>query len=114
MTTLVKKDGKELSAGSEEENDKDPQRIEDCRSAKPRKKPRKKKPQAGGGNKTNRVEVFCARCQFVNPRRERFRAGWTWGASISSRSRFQPRKLVEKSCEQTAGVVLGKTKKRTR
>src|SRR5712664_3006936 len=77
ITTLVKKDGKPLSETEQKkENEKTRKRIEEHqkRAAKKEAKEEKAKEEGKGGESDEPgIEVFLRACQFVNPRRERFR-----------------------------------------
>src|SRR6266852_8487408 len=77
ITTLVKKDGKPLSeAEQKKENEKTQKRIEEQqkRAAKKEAKEEKAKEEGKSDEKDDPgIEVFLRACQFVNPRRERFR-----------------------------------------
>src|SRR5438132_9423508 len=77
ITTLVKKDGKLLGdAEQKKENDKTQKRIEEHqkRAAKKEAKEEKAKEEGKSDEKDEPgIEIFLRACQFVNPRRERFR-----------------------------------------
>src|SRR6266853_1321028 len=82
ITTLVKKDGKPLSdAEQKKENEKTQKRIEEHqkreakKEAKEEKAKEEKAKEEGKSDEKDEpgIEVFLHACQFVNPRRERFR-----------------------------------------
>src|SRR5207249_11434436 len=77
IATLVKKDGKLLGdAEQKKENDKTQKRIEEHqkRAAKKEAKEEKAKEEGKSDEKDEPgIEIFLRACQFVNPRRERFR-----------------------------------------
>src|SRR6202011_5465094 len=51
------------------------------------------------------IETFLRACQFVNPRRERFRGPDVLVFDFEPNPEFKPHKLVEKVVHQLAGVV---------
>src|SRR6266436_3848745 len=51
------------------------------------------------------IEVFLRACQFVNPRRERFRGQDVLVFDFEPNPEFKPHKLVEKLAQKLAGVV---------
>jgi hypothetical protein len=109
VTTLVKKDGKELSSEDQKkENEKTRKRIEELqkREAKKEAKEEKAKKEAKEEEKDEPgIEVFLRACQFVNPRRERFRGQDVLVFDFEPNPDFKPHKLVEKLAQKLAGVV---------
>ena len=109
MTTRVKKDGKPLSAEEQKkENEKTQKRIEELqkREAKKEAKEEKAKEQGKSDEKDEPgIEVFLRACQFVNPRRERFRGQDVLVFDFEPNPEFKPHKLVEKVVQKLAGVV---------
>src|SRR6266851_3267057 len=111
ITTLVKKDGKPLSeAEQKKENEKTQKRIEEHqkREAKKEAKEEKAKEEGKSGEKEKDdpgIEVFLRACQFVNPRRERFRGQDVLVFDFEPNPEFKPHKLVEKLAQKLAGVV---------
>jgi hypothetical protein len=109
VTTRVKKDGKSLSAEEQKkENEKTQKRIEELqkREAKKEAKEEKTKEEGKSGEKDDPdIEVFLRACQFVNPRRERFRGQDVLVFDFEPNPEFKPHKLVEKLVQKLAGVV---------
>ena len=109
ITTLVKKDGKPLDEKEQEkENEKVRKRIEEHekRQAKKEAKEEKAKEQGKDEDKDDPdIEVFLRACQFVNPRRERFRGQDVLVFDFEPNPEFQPHKLAEKVVQKLAGVV---------
>jgi hypothetical protein len=109
VTTLVKKDGKPLSdAEQKKENEKTQKRIEEHqkRAAKKEAKEEKAKEEGKSGEKNEPgIEIFLRACQFVNPRRERFRGQDVLVFDFEPNPEFKPHKLVEKVVQKLAGVV---------
>jgi hypothetical protein len=109
ITTLVKKDGKLLSdAEQKKENEKTQKRIEENqkREAKKEAKEEKAKEEGKSDEKDEPgIEIFLRACQFVNPRRERFRGQDVLVFDFEPNPEFKPHKLVEKVVQKLAGVV---------
>lgn len=109
ITTLVKKDGKPLSeADQKKENEKTQKRIEERqkRAAKKEAKEERAK-EEGKDNEDDEpgIEVFLRACQFVNPRRERFRGQDVLVFDFEPNPEFKPHKLAEKVVQKLAGVI---------
>ena len=109
ITTMVKKDGKPLSdAEQKKENEKTQKRIEEHqkRAAKKEAKEEKAKEEGKSDEKDEPgVEIFLRACQFVNPRRERFRGQDVLVFDFEPNPEFKPHKLVDKVVQKLAGVV---------
>ena len=109
VTTLVKKDGKPLSdAEQKKENEKTQKRIEEHqkRAAKKEAKEEKAKEEGKSDEKDEPgIEIFLRACQFVNPRRERFRGQDVLVFDFEPNPEFKAHKLVEKVVQKLAGVV---------
>jgi hypothetical protein len=101
ISTLIGKDGKPL--GEEEqkkENEKTQKEIREHekKDAKDQEKAKKDDDDPG-------IEVFLRACQFVNPRRERFRGQDVLVFDFEPNPEFKPHKLAEKLVQKLAGVV---------
>jgi hypothetical protein len=109
ITTLVKKDGKPLSdADQKKENEKTRKRIEEHQKREAKKEMKEEKAKEEGKNDEGDepgIEVFLRACQFVNPRRERFRGQDVLVFDFEPNPEFKPHKLVEKVVQKLAGVV---------
>jgi len=109
ITTLVKKDGKPLSeAEQKKENEKTQKRIEEHQKREAKKEAKEEKAKEEGKDKESDepgIEVFLRACQFVNPRRERFRGQDVLVFDFEPNPEFKPHKLVEKLAQKLAGVV---------
>lgn len=109
ITTLVKKDGKPLSeADQKKENEKTQKRIEEHQKREAKKEAKEEKAKEEGkndGKEDPGIEVFLRACQFVNPRRERFRGQDVLVFDFEPNPEFKPHKLVEKAAQKLAGVV---------
>ena len=114
ITTLVKKDGKPLSdEAQKKENEKTQKRIEQAqkREKKKEEKEEKKEEKAKEEGKEEKdnddpgIEVFLRVCQFVNPRRERFRGQDVLVFDFEPNPEYQPKKLEERVVKELAGVV---------
>src|SRR6266446_1102938 len=109
ITTLVKKDGKPLSdAEQKKENEKTQKRIEEHQKREAKKEAKEEKAKEEGKNKEGDepgIEIFLRACQFVNPRRERFRGQDVLVFDFEPNPEFKAHKLVEKVVQKLAGVV---------
>jgi hypothetical protein len=109
VSTLVKKNGKPLS---EEEQRKETERvhktIEELQKQDAKKEAKEEKAKEEGKEKKDDdvgIETFLRACQFVNPRRERFRGQDVLVFDFEPNPEFKPHKLEEKVVHQLAGVV---------
>src|SRR6266436_6979434 len=109
ITTLVKKDGKPLSETEQKkENEKTQKRIEENQKRAAKKEAKEEKAKEEGKDKEGDepgIEVFLRACQFVNPRRERFRGQDVLVFDFEPNPEFKAHKLVEKVVQKLAGVV---------
>ncbi len=109
ITTLVKKDGKPLSdAEQKKENEKTQKRIEEHQKRAAKKEAKEEKAKEEGKTEEKDepgIEIFLRACQFVNPRRERFRGQDVLVFDFEPNPEFKPHKLVEKVVQKLAGVV---------
>jgi hypothetical protein len=109
VTTRVKKDGKPLSAEEQKkENEKTQKRIEELQKREAKKEAKEEKAKEKGKSDEKEepgIEVFLRACQFVNPRRERFRGQDVLVFDFEPNPEFKPHKLVEKFAQKLAGVV---------
>jgi hypothetical protein len=110
VSTLVKKDGQPLSeAEQKKENEKTQKEIQDIEKRKAKKDAKDEKNKEEGKEKKDEdepgIEVFLRACQFVNPRRERFRGQDVLVFDFEPNPEFKPRKLVEKVVHELAGVI---------
>src|ERR1700681_695160 len=109
VSTLVKKDGKPLSEEEKrKENERVQKTIEDLQKKEAKKEAKEEKAKEEGKEKKDDdvgIETFLRACQFVNPRRERFRGQDVLVFDFEPNPEFKPRKLVEKVVHQLAGVV---------
>lgn len=114
ITTLVKKNGKALSPEEQEkENTKTRKRIEE-EEKKEKKKEKKKEEKEekakeegkdSNDNEDPGIEVFLRVCQFVNPRRERFRGQDVLVFDFEPNPEYKPKKLEERVVKELAGVA---------
>jgi hypothetical protein len=110
VSTLVKKDGKALS---EDEQRKESERvrktIESLQKQETKKEAKEEKAKEEGKGKKDDddvgIETFLRACQFVNPRRERFRGQDVLVFDFEPNPEFKPHKLEEKVVHQLAGVI---------
>jgi hypothetical protein len=110
VSTLVKKDGKPLSDDEQKkENEKTRREIEDIQKRQAKKDAKEEKTKEEGKDKKDDddvgIETFLRACQFVNPRRERFRGQDVLVFDFEPNPEFQPHKMEEKIVHELAGVV---------
>jgi len=106
ITTRLKKEGKPLSeAEQKKENEKTQKRIEEQQKRAAKKEAKAKEEGKSDEKDEPGIEVFLRACQFVNPRRERFRGQDVLVFDFEPNPEFKPHKLVEKLAQKLAGVV---------
>jgi len=109
ISTLVKKDGKSLSDDEQQkENEKTKKRIEEIQKHQAKKDAKDEKEKEEGKDSDADdpgIEVFLRACQFVNPRRERFRGQDVLVFDFEPNPEFKAKTLVEKVVQKLAGVV---------
>jgi hypothetical protein len=110
VSTLVKKDGKMLSEEEQKkENERVQKEIRDIQKREAKKEAKQEKDKAQGkaekdGDEPG-IEVFLRACQFVSPRRERFRGQDVLVFDFEPNPEFKAHKLEEKVVQKLAGVV---------
>lgn len=108
IRTLVKKDGKPLGeAEQKKENERVQKRIQEVQKQHAKKEAKEEKTKREGKESDDEVgiDTFLRACQFVNPRRERFRGQDVLVFDFEPNPEFKPRKLAEKLIHSLAGVV---------
>ncbi|HLW98153.1 MAG TPA: hypothetical protein VKR82_05865 [Candidatus Acidoferrales bacterium] len=108
ISTLVKKDGKALSESEQKrENEKAQKAIEEAQKqeAKKEAKDAKAKEERQQEKDDPDIETFLRACQFVNPRRERFRGQDVLVFDFEPNVEFKPHKMVEDLVHKLAGVI---------
>jgi hypothetical protein len=110
VSTLVKKDGKALSDEEQKkENEKTQKEIAEIQKRQAKKEAKEEKAKEEGKEKKDDddvgIETFLRACQFVNPRRERFRGQDVLVFDFEPNPEFQPHKMEEKVVHELAGVV---------
>jgi hypothetical protein len=110
ISTLTKKDGKPLSEEEQKkENEKTQKEIQDIQKREEKKEAKEEKAKEEGKEQKDDedpgIEVFLRACQFVNPRRERFRGQDVLVFDFEPNPEFKPHKIEEKVVQKLAGVV---------
>jgi hypothetical protein len=110
ISTLVKKDGKPLSEDEQKkENERVQKEIKDIQKREAKKEAKEEKDKEQGKEEKDGdepgIEVFLRACQFVNPRRERFRGQEVLVFDFEPNPEFKAHKLEEKVVQKLAGVV---------
>jgi hypothetical protein len=108
FSTLVKKDGKPLSDDEQKKVSEAVQKhVQEHQKEKAKKGAEKEKAKEAG--KSSEVglgiEIFLRACQFVNPRRERFRGQDVLVFDFEPNPEFKAHKLEEKVVQKLAGVI---------
>ncbi len=110
VSTLVKKDGKPLSEEEQKkENEKTKKRIEELQKQEKKKEAKEEKAKEEGKEEKDKddpgIEVFLRVCQFVNPRRERFRGQDVLVFDFEPNPEYKPKNMEERVVKELAGVV---------
>jgi hypothetical protein len=113
ISTLVGKDGKPLPDDEQrKENERVQKRIAKHQEEKQRKqqqeekaKEQGKQEKAGKDSDDPDIESFLRACQFVNPRRERFRGQDVLVFDFEGNPEYKPKNLEERVVQQLAGVL---------
>src|SRR5229473_5180619 len=105
VTTLVKKDGKELSAEDQKkENDKTRKRIEELQKREAKEEKARQEGKEEDKDEPG-IEIFLRACQFVNPRHERFRGLDVLVFDFEGNPEYKPKNIAERVAQQLAGVI---------
>jgi hypothetical protein len=109
VSTLVKKDGQALSEGEQKkENESTRKRIEEIQKKDKKKEEKAQKAKEDGKEEKNDepgIEIFLRVCQFVNPRRERFRGQDLLVFDFEPNPEYKPKNMEERVVKELAGVV---------
>ena len=110
ISTLVKENDKPLSEEKQKkENEKTQKRIEEQQKREAKKESKEEKAKEEGKKEKDDeevgIEMFLHACQFVNPRRERFRGQDVLVFDFEANPESKPHKMAEKLIQKLAGVV---------
>jgi hypothetical protein len=109
VSTLVKKDGKALSEEDQKkENESTRKRIEEIQKNDKKKEEKEQKAKEEGKEAKNDdpgIEIFLRVCQFVNPRRERFRGQDVLVFDFEPNPEYKPKNMEERVVKELAGVI---------
>ena len=109
VSTLVKINGQPLSADAQKkENARVLKQIEDLEKAANKKESpeeKSKQEQKDEQEEDVSIDAFLRACQFVNPRRERFRGQDVLVFDFEPNPEFKARSLVEKVIQKLGGVI---------
>ena len=111
ISTQVKKDGKPLSdAEQKKESEHAQKRVEEIQAREAKKEAKAGKAREEGKKEKEDdddvdIEMFLRACQFINPRRERFRGQDVLVFDFEGNPEYKPRKLAEKIVQKLAGVI---------
>ena len=106
----MKKNGKPLSEEElKKENEKTEKRIQEEQKKEKKKEEKEEKSKEEGKESKDKddpgIETFLRVCQFVNPRRERFRGQDVLVFDFEPNPEYKPKNLVERVVKELAGVV---------
>jgi hypothetical protein len=109
ISTVTKRDGKPLTAAEEKKEIENAQkRVEEIQKRQAKKDAKDEKAKEEGKEEKDDevgIEVFLRACQFVNPRRERFRGQDVLVFDFEANPEYKPRNWEEKMVQKLAGVV---------
>jgi hypothetical protein len=114
ISQLVKKDGKPLSeADQKKETEHARERVERIQKRQDEEKAKDEKAKAGAKPEAKPdedddnvgIEVFLRTCEFVNPRRERFRGQDVLVFDFEPNPEYKPRNMEERIVQKLAGAV---------
>ncbi|MGO8814481.1 MAG: hypothetical protein ACLQVG_07400 [Terriglobia bacterium] len=109
VSTVTKRDGKPLSDAEEKkETEKTQKRVEEIQKRTAKKDAKEEKAQEEGKPPKDDdvdIEKFLRACQFVNPRRERFRGQDLLAFDFEANPEYKPRNLTERIVQKLAGSI---------
>ncbi len=110
VMTLVARDGKPLSSSEQErENEKTRKHIEEIQKSQAKKEAKEEKAREQGKEEKKEdepgIDSFLKACQFVNPRRERFRGVDVLVFDFEGNPEYKPKSIVEHIAHELAGVI---------
>jgi hypothetical protein len=107
VSTLQLKDGKPLSEDEQKkEAERVKKRIQEAQSHETRKEAKEAKDEKNGKDDEDvGIESFLHSCQFVNPRRERFRGQDVLVFDFEPNPEYKPRNFTESILQKLAGVI---------
>jgi hypothetical protein len=109
VSTLVKKDAKPLGDDEQKkENEKTQKRIEELQKKDKKKEEKEQKAKDEGRDSKDDdpgIEIFLRVCQFVNPRRERFRGQDVLVFDFEPNPEYKPKNMEERVVKELAGVI---------
>jgi hypothetical protein len=110
ISTVTKRDGKPLGdAEAKKETEKAQKRVEEIQKRQARKAAKQEKAEDEGKQQKDDndvgIEKFLRACQFVNPRRERFRGQDLLVFDFEANPEYKPRNLAERIVQKLAGSI---------
>ena len=109
VSTLVKKDGMALSDEEQKKEDESTRKhIEEIQKRDKKKEEKAQKAKEEGKEEKKDdpgIEIFLRVCQFVNPRRERFRGQDVLVFDFEPNPEYKPKNMEERVVKELAGVV---------
>jgi len=110
ISTVTKKNGNSLSPAEEKKETENAQkRVEEIQKRQAKKDAKEEKAKEEGKSQKDEdevgIEMFLRSCQFVNPRRERFRGQDVLVFDFEANPEYKPRNLEERIVQKLAGVI---------
>jgi hypothetical protein len=110
ISTVTKRDGKPLGdAEAKKETEKAQKRVEEIQKRQARKAAKEEKAEEEGKQQKDDndvgIEKFLRACQFVNPRRGRFRGQDLLVFDFEANPEYKPRNLTERIVQKLAGSI---------
>lgn len=110
ISTVTKKNGTPLSPAEEQkETEKAQKHVEEIQKRQAKQDAKEEKAKEDGKEEKNEdevgIEMFLRTCEFVNPRRERFRGRDVLVFDFEANPEYKPRNLEERIVQKLAGVI---------
>ena len=113
ISTVVRRNGQPLSAAEEKEEQENAQkRIEQLKKERGKKDAQEEKAKAEGKPEKEKeddsnvgIDMFLRSCDFVNPRRERYRGRDALVFDFEGNRDYKPRNLAERIVQKLAGTI---------
>jgi hypothetical protein len=110
ISTVTKRDGKPVSeAEAKKETQKAQSRVEEIQKRETKKNAKEQKAQEEGKEEKDESDVgvgrFLRACDFVNPRRERYRGRDVLVFDFEANPEYKPRSLAERLVQKLAGSM---------
>ena len=110
IDTIIKKNGQPLSAADEKkEKQKAQKHLEEVKKDQAKKDTKEEKDKAQGKSENDKdkigIAMFLRSCEFVNPRRERYRGQDVLAFDFEGNPDYKPHNLVERVVQKFVGTI---------